>query len=79
VAELEANLPTIAEQHIRKVMRMWTDLHNMSDTHSLAPLIRRRRYKRLASLMQRIAESTYGAPIKELEATRPYVSAPWDA
>jgi hypothetical protein len=29
--------------------------------------------------MQKIAESTYSAPLNELETTRPYVSAPWDA
>jgi len=29
--------------------------------------------------MQRIAESAHGAPVEELGATRPYVSAPWDA
>jgi hypothetical protein len=78
-AELEANLPTIAERHMRKALRMWIDLHSMPDTHPLAPLIRRRRYKRSASLMQRIAESAHSAPVEELEATRPYVSAPEDA
>jgi hypothetical protein len=79
VAELEANLPTIAERHTRKALRMWIDLHSMPETHPLALLIRRRGYKRFASLMQRIAESAHGAPVEELEATRPYVSAPWDA
>jgi hypothetical protein len=76
VAELEANLPTIAERHMRKALRMWIDLHSMPETHPLAPLIRRQGYKRFASPMQKIAESTYGAPLNELEATRPYVSAP---
>jgi hypothetical protein len=79
VAELEANLPTIAERHMRKALRMWIDLHSMPETHPLAPLIRRRGYKRFASPIQRIAESAHGAPVEELEATRPYVSAPWDA
>ena len=79
VAELEANLPTIAERYMRKALRMWMDLHSMPDTHPLAPLIRRRRYKRFPSPMQRIAESAHGAPVEELEATRSYVSAPWNA
>jgi hypothetical protein len=78
VAELEANLPTIAERHTRKALRMWIDLHSMPETHPLALLIRRRGYKRFASPMQRIAESAHGAPVTELEATRPYVLAPWD-
>jgi hypothetical protein len=76
VAELEANLPTIAERHTRKALRMWIDLHSMPETHPLAILIRRRGYKRFTSPMQRIAESTYSVPVKELEATSPYVSAP---
>jgi hypothetical protein len=75
VAELEANLPTIAERHMRKALRMWIDLYSMPETHPLALLVRRRGYKRFASLIQRIAESTYSAPVKELEATRLYVSA----
>jgi hypothetical protein len=79
VAGLEANLPTVAERHIRKALRMWIDLHSMPETHPLAPLIRRWRYKRFVSPMQRIAESAHDAPVEELEATRPYVSAPWDA
>jgi hypothetical protein len=79
VAELEANLPTIEERHLRKALRMWVDLHSVPDAHPLAPLIRRRGYKRFVSPMQRIAESAHGAPVEELEVTRPYVSALWDA
>jgi hypothetical protein len=79
VAEAEANIPTIEERDLRKALRMWVDLHSMPDTHPLVPLIRRRTYKRFASPMQKIAESAQGAPVEELEATRPYVSAPWDA
>jgi hypothetical protein len=29
--------------------------------------------------MQRIAEYARGAPLDDLEATQPYISAPWDA
>lgn len=29
--------------------------------------------------MQKIAENDQGAPLHDLEATRPYISAPWDA
>jgi hypothetical protein len=29
--------------------------------------------------MQKIAESAQAAPVEELEATRPYISAPWEA
>jgi hypothetical protein len=79
VAELEANLPTIAEQHMRKALRMWINLYSMPKTHPLAPLIRHRRYKRFASPIQRITESTHSAPVEELGAIRPYVSALWDA
>ena len=79
VAEAEANIPTIEERHLRKALRMWVDLHSMPDTHLLVPLIRRRTYKRFASPMQKIAECAQDAPLNELEATRPYVSAPWDA
>lgn len=79
VAELEASLPTIAKRHMRKALRMWIDSHSMPETHPLAPLIRRWGYKRSASPMQRIAESAHAAPVEELEAARPYVSAPWDA
>jgi hypothetical protein len=79
VAEAEASIPTIEERHLRKALRMWIDLHSMPDTHPLVPLIRRRTYKRFASPMQKIAECAQDAPLNELEATRPYVSAPWDA
>jgi hypothetical protein len=57
---------------------MWADLHSMPDAHPLAQLIRRRAYKRYLSPMQKIAESAEGTPVNELEATRPYISAPWD-
>jgi hypothetical protein len=56
VAETEANLPTIEERHLRDALRMLVDLHSILGTHPLAPFIRRRRYKRFISLMQRIAE-----------------------
>jgi len=79
VAEAEANIPTIEEWHLRKALRMWVDLHSMPDTHPLVPLIRRRTYKRFAPPMQKIAECAQDAPLNELEATRPYLSAPWDA
>jgi hypothetical protein len=45
VAEAEANLPKIAEWHLRKALRMWVDLHSMPDTHLLVLLIRRRTYQ----------------------------------
>jgi hypothetical protein len=79
VAEAEANLPTIGERHSRKALRMWVDLHSMPGTHPLAQMIRRRTYKRFTSPMQKIAESARGAPMDEMEATQPYISAPWDA
>jgi hypothetical protein len=79
VAEAEANLPTIGERRSRKALMMWIDLHSMPDTHPLVPLIRRRTYKMFASPMQKIAEAAQGAPVNELEASRPYISAPWDA
>ena len=44
VAEAEVNPPKIAEQHLRKALRMWVDLHSMPDTHLLVPLIKRRTY-----------------------------------
>jgi hypothetical protein len=79
VAEVEANLPTIGERHSRKAMRMWVDLHSIPSTHPLALMVRRPTCKRYTSPLQRIAESARGAPIDELEATQPYISAPWDA
>jgi hypothetical protein len=79
VVEAEANLPTIGERHWRKALRMWVDLHSMPGTHPLAQMIRRRTYKRYASPMQKIAEAAHNAPMDELEATQPYISAPWDA
>jgi hypothetical protein len=42
--EAEANLPNIAEWHLRKALRMWADLCSMPGTHLLALLIRRRTY-----------------------------------
>ena len=78
VAEAEANRPTTEERHLRKALRMWVDLHSVPNAHPLTQLIRRRTYKRFVSPMQRIAESAQGAPVEELEAIRPYVSAPWD-
>jgi hypothetical protein len=65
-AEEEANLPTVEERHLRKALEMWVDLHSMPDTHPLAPLIRRRTYKRFASPMQKIAETAQGAPVNVL-------------
>jgi hypothetical protein len=79
VAEAEANLPTIGERHSRKALRMWVDLHSIPSTHPLAQMIRRRACKRYTSPLQKIAESARGAPMDELEATQPYISAPWDA
>ena len=79
MAEAEANLPTIGERHSRKALRMWVDLHSMPSTHPLAQMIRRRACKRYTSPLQKIAESARGAPMDELEATQPYISAPWDA
>src|ERR1700712_1089298 len=79
VAEAEANLPTIGERHSRKALRMWVDLHSMPSTHPLAQMIRRRACKRYTSPLQKIAESASGASMDELEATQPYISAPWDA
>jgi hypothetical protein len=55
VAELEANLPKIAERRMRKALRMWIDLHSMPETYPLAQLIRRRSYKIFVSPMQKIA------------------------
>jgi hypothetical protein len=75
VAEAEANLPTTKEQHLRKALGTWVDLHSMPDTHPLARLVRRRAYKRFVSPMQKIAECAQGAPLKRLEITRPYISA----
>ena len=75
VAELEANLPIIAEQHIQKALRIQIDLYSMPETHPLILLVRCRGYKRFALLIQRIAESTYSTLVKELEATRLYMSA----
>ncbi|KAM0724078.1 hypothetical protein Q7P37_000258 [Cladosporium fusiforme] len=79
VAEAEANLPTIGERHSRKALRMWVDLHSIPSTHPLAQMIRRRTCKRYTSPLQKIAESACGAPMDDLEATQPYISAPWDA
>lgn len=66
VAEAEANMSTTEERHLRKALKMWVDLHSMPDTHPLAPLIRRRTYKRFASPMQKIAEAAQGAPVDEV-------------
>jgi len=79
VAEAEANLPTIGERHSRKALRMWVDLHSIPSAHPLAQIIRRRACKRYTSPLQKIAEYACGAPTDELEATQPYISAPWDA
>jgi hypothetical protein len=52
----------------------------MSSCHKFCKrVIRRRTYKRFASPIQKIAESAQGAPVEELEVTRPDVPAPWDA
>lgn len=79
VAEAEANLPTIEERHKRKALKMWIDLRSMPGTHPLALIARRSACKRFVSPMQRIAECGRGAPLDDLEATQPYISAPWDA
>jgi hypothetical protein len=79
VAEVEANLPPIEERHSREALRMWVELHSVPDTYPLSQLVRRRAYKRFASPMQKIAQSTQGAPVDELDVTRPYISAPWEA
>ena len=79
VAEAEANLPTIEKRHRQKALKMWVDLHSMPGTHPLAQAVRRRTCKRFVSPMQKIAEYARGAPVDELEATQPYISAPWDA
>lgn len=79
VAEAEANLPTIEERHKRKALKMWVDLRSMPGTHPLALIARRSACKRFVSPMQRIAECGRGAPLDDLEATQPYISAPWDA
>jgi hypothetical protein len=79
VAEAEASLPTIEERHSRKALRMWVDLHSTPSTHPLAQMIRRRACKRYTSPLQKIAESACGTPMDEVEATQPYISAPWDA
>jgi hypothetical protein len=79
VAEAEANLPTIEERHKRKAVKMWVDLHSMPSTHPLAQMARRPTCKRFVSPMQRIAEYARGAPLDDLEAAQPYISAPWDA
>jgi hypothetical protein len=79
VAEVEANLPTIEERHKRKAVKMWVDLQSMPSTHPLAQMARRPTCKRFVSPMQRIAEYARGAPLDDLEATQPYISAPWDA
>lgn len=78
MAEAEANLPTIGERHSRKALRIWVDLHSIPSTHPLALVVRRRACKRYTSPLQKIAESVCGAPVDELEATLPYISAPWD-
>lgn len=79
VVEAEANLLTIGERHSRKALRMWVDLHSIPSTHPLALMVSRRACKRYMSPMQKIAESARGAPMNDLEATQPYISAPWDA
>ncbi|KAI6824489.1 hypothetical protein KC343_g180 [Hortaea werneckii] len=79
VAEAEANLPTIEERHKRKALKMWVDLRSMPGTHPLALIARRPACKRFVSPMQKIAEYGQGAPLDDLEATQPYISAPWDA
>ena len=79
VAEAEANLPTIGERHSRKALRMWVDLHSIPGTHPLALMVRRPTCKRYTSPLQEIAEFACGAPTNDLEATQPYISAPWDA
>lgn len=79
VAEVEAGLPTIEERHSRKALRLWIDLHSVPDAHPLAQLVRRRSYKRFTSPMQKIAQAAQGAPVNELDVTRPYISAPWEA
>lgn len=79
VAEAEASLPTIEERHKRRALRMWVDLHSMPGTHPLALIARRPACKRFVSPMQKIAEYGQCAPVDELEATQPYISAPWDA
>ncbi|KAI7722998.1 hypothetical protein KC353_g1 [Hortaea werneckii] len=48
-------------------------------TKSAEDMIRRRACKRYTSPLQKIAESARGAPMDDLEATQPYISAPWDA
>ena len=64
---------------MRKALKMWVDLRSMPGTHPLALIARRSACKRFASPMQRIAERGRGAPLDDLEATQPYISAPWDA
>jgi hypothetical protein len=79
VVEAEASLLTIGERHSRKALRMWVDLHSIPSTYPLAQMIRRRACKRYTSPLQKMAESACGAPMDDLEATQPYISAPWDA
>lgn len=79
VAEAEANLPTIEERHTRKALKMWIDLCSIPVTHPLALIARRSACKRFVSPIQRIAEYGRGAPLDDLEATQPYICAPWDA
>jgi hypothetical protein len=76
---ISSNLPTIEERHKRKAVKMWVDLHSMPSTHPLAQMARRPTCKRFVSSMQRIAEYARGAPLNDLEATQPYISAQWDA
>jgi hypothetical protein len=57
VAEVEANLPTIAKRRMRKALRMWVDLYSMPDAHPLMQLIRRRAYKKFVLPIQKIAKS----------------------
>jgi hypothetical protein len=79
VAEAEAHIASPQERFLRKIIKLWTDLHTLPETNPPRKLTKRmRKFRRFhRSPFYELASSLAEVPTEELETINPFTLAPW--
>ncbi|KAJ6114125.1 hypothetical protein N7512_007570 [Penicillium capsulatum] len=80
VAEAEAHIATAQHRFWRRAVKMWTDIHTLSETNPLrrntARIKKFRRFHR--SPLYQVAEALKNIEMETLETISPFTLAPWE-
>jgi hypothetical protein len=79
VAEAEAHIASPHERFLRKIIKLWTDLHTLPETGPLRKLTKgMRKFRRFhRSPFYELASSLAEVPMEDSETINPFTLAPW--